>query len=136
LVRIYCDCCFHPLRPESPCYAGFVVRGKNGAVISVKAWRISAGDSLQGELEAIRLAVAYVVKRGISEVVVHSDSLAAVKYLNGGKCRNPKYKKTIQGIFTILSAFKTNTHFVWLPRYMNRQADALCRQIVAIDTAV
>ncbi|MEW6172333.1 MAG: ribonuclease H family protein [Bacillota bacterium] len=136
MIRIYCDCCFRPLRAGSPCYVGFVVQAGNGAVLSAKAWRISVIDSLQGELEAIKLAVAYAAKRGISDVILYSDSLAAVLYLNGGKCRNPNYKRAIRGILAILVGCQLNIEFVWLPRYLNKQADALCRQIVAIDTAV
>ncbi len=127
-MTVFCDAAFFPLRPGKPAWAGFAATaGRRKPVVLARiARRVPAGDSLEAELRAVRLAVAHVVRTGARRATVATDCLWVVKMVTGRMAAgNPRHQDVVARIRALL-ALVPEVKLRWVPREKNRAAHRVC----------
>lgn len=117
-VKINSDAAF--CKEKNLSCSGIVARDSKGTVITGCYKVVPASSPLQAEALALREAVSFAVKLGISSVIFESDNLELIQ-----ACRQDIQRGKIKNIVEDMLLLKGSFHrsgFTWTPREGNEVA--------------
>ncbi|XP_043725560.1 uncharacterized protein LOC122672128 [Telopea speciosissima] len=128
-VKANCDAAF--TAETSRGGLGIIFRDHSGALVKARSIPIVLGSIIQGELLAIRDALLLALELGYDNLVVESDSLDAILFVEGSKSPGWEVEDLVVDVTTLRTSF-SSVIFSFVPRAMNCVSDALARKALSI----
>ncbi|XP_043710093.1 uncharacterized protein LOC122658990 [Telopea speciosissima] len=110
---------------------GIIFRDHSGVLVKARSIPLVLGSIIQGELLAIRDALLLALELGYDNLVVESDSLDAILFVEESKSSGWEVEDLVVDVTTLRTSF-SSVIFSFVPRAMNCVSDALARKALSI----